>query len=79
MQAMKNYLVTDQYCELEYKARLFAEVFDYDSAIAEGIFQFYNSPTFRSFSFSVNPATFHEDACRYLYEKFNERLKTYDK
>ena len=31
----KNYLVTDQYCELEHKARLFADVFDYDSAIGE--------------------------------------------
>lgn len=72
---MKNYLVTDQYCELEYKARLFADVFDYDSSIAEGYFLFYNSPSFRSFSFSVDPASFHDDASRYLYKQFEERLK----
>ena len=75
----KNYLVTDQYCELEHKARLFADVFDYDSAIGEGIFQFYNSPSFRSFSFTVNPSKFRMDASRYLYEQFMERINNYDK
>lgn len=69
----KNYLVTDEYCELEHKARLFADVFDYDSAIAEGHFIFYNSPSFKSFDFSVVPASFHEDAGRYLYKQFEKR------
>ena len=75
----KNYLVTDYYCELEHKARLFADVFDYDSAIGEGIFQFYNSPCFRSFSFTVDPATFQGDVSSYLFKQFMERLDNYDK
>ena len=66
----KNYLVTDEYCELEHKARLFADVFDYDSTIVQGIFKFYNSPCFRSFSFTVNPSDFHGDASSFLFEQF---------
>lgn len=71
---MNKFMVTDQYIELEIKARLFAAVFDYDVVIVQGAFSFYNSPSFRSFSFNVMPDVFVLDAGRFLWERFTERV-----
>ena len=69
-----TYEVTDEYVELVHKAYLFAELCEYDGPIiAQGIFEFYNSPNCRSFTFEVDPATYKGNGLRTIMEAFNGR------
>lgn len=68
--------VTEAYIELEHKAKLFAEVFDYDYCITSGYFYFYNAPCFRSFGFSVEPDKYDDEAAATLNNEFSKRLKS---
>lgn len=68
--------VTENYLELEHKAKLFAEVFDYDYCIASGYFYFYNAPCFRSFAFNVDPDKYDEEPAVTLNNEFQKRLKS---
>lgn len=68
------YLVTDDYIELVHKARLFAELCEYDGpVIAEGSFHFYNSPNCHSFTFQVDPASYRGNGLSTIMEAFNDR------
>ena len=68
--------MTQQYLELYRKAYQLADLFEYDLIVYDGIFDFYNSPCFRSFRFEVNPESFdREDVEHFLYDKFEERKK----
>ena len=68
--------VTEAYIELEYKAKLFAEVFDYDYCITSGYFYFYNAPCFRSFAFTVDPDKYDDEPAITLNNEFQKRLKS---
>lgn len=70
----RKYEVNDLYCELVWKAKLFAEVMEYDLVMTEGIFSFYNSPVCRSFDFDVDPSTFHDDPSSFIMDKFLGRF-----
>lgn len=56
-----EYDMTDLFLELYTKSQFFALAMDYDVSIVGGKFSFYNSPSFQSFSFMVDPLTFHLD------------------
>ena len=68
--------VTEAYIELEYKAKLFAEIFDYDYCISSGYFYFYNAPCFRSFAFTVKPDKYDDEPAVTLNNEFQKRLKS---
>lgn len=68
------YEVTDEYIELVHKAHLFAELCEYDGPIiAQGSFEFYNSPNCRSFSFDVDPATYRGNGVNTILKAFSDR------
>lgn len=66
----KPYLITDDYIELVHKAYLFAELCEYDVVVAEGIFEFYNSPNCRSFSFEVEPASYKGNGLSTIFDAY---------
>lgn len=67
--------MTQDYKELQEKAKQFADLFEYTLIEYKGIFDFYNSPMFRSFRFEVDPDIFTcRDVPYFLYEKFEGRL-----
>lgn len=53
--------MTKQYLELYRKAYQLADLFEYDLIVCDGIFDFYNSPGFKSFKFEVCPETFDRE------------------
>lgn len=66
---------TEEYLELVHKAYLFAEICDYDVIITNnGIFEFYNSPSHRSFSFDVEPLNYNDTPSRTIIKAFEGRL-----
>lgn len=65
---------TDSYMELYHKAILFSMIFDYDLIAEGGHFNFYNSPTSRSFAFSVDPSTYNDVPQDTIFHAFMERF-----
>lgn len=66
--------MTQKYLELYRKAYQLADLFEYDLIVYDGVFDFYDSPCFKSFRFKVCPETFSQDVEMFLYKKFEERL-----
>lgn len=65
---------TEEYLELVHKAYLFAEICDYDVIITNnGCFDFYNSPSHRSFSFDVEPFEYHSTPSSTIISAFEGR------
>lgn len=65
--------MTDHYLELYHKAHLLAAALDYELIAYNGKFTFYNNPSLHSFTFQVDPLTFHKDVNLFLCHKLEGR------
>ena len=67
--------MTQDYKTLYKKAVILADFCDYILKVNAGTFMFYDSPSFHSFIFKVDPETFSRgDVTYFLYKKFEERM-----
>lgn len=65
---------TEEYLEFVHKAYMFAEICEYDVIITNnGYFEFYNSPSHRSFSFDVNPFDYKDTPSSTIIAAFMSR------